>query len=122
MIDWVSALLSSWGSWVARQQDGGIGWRRSDSTCREYKAPITGQEDRLPSDLRGIDMDRISRAVQDLPDGRQPLRQLVLRRYVQRHTYRRLAGDFLRPEQTLRNWMGDAHVQLAREVTRVSEW
>ncbi len=53
MIDWVSALLSSWGSWVIRQQDGGIGWHRSDSTCREYKAQAMARSPRGP----GMQMD-----------------------------------------------------------------
>ena len=122
MIDWVSALLSSWGAWVARQQDGGIGWRRVDSTCREYRGPITDQDIRLPTDLHGLDMARISQAVQLLPGGPQPLRQLVIGRYVHRRTYRRLAGDFLRPEQTLRNWMTTAHVLVARDLTADAEW
>lgn len=120
MIDWVSALLSSWGSWVARQQDGGIGWRRSDSTCREYKAPITGQEDRLPTDLHGLDMARITDAVNALPSGPEPLYQAVLARYVHRQSYRVMAGRFLRPESVIRRWMDSAHVAIADSLTEVA--
>ena len=119
MIDWVSALLSSWGAWVARQQDGGIGWRRVDSTCREYRGPITDQDIRLPTDLHGLDMARITEAVNDLPSGPEPLYQAVLARYVHRQSYRVMAGRFLRPESVIRRWMDSAHVAIAENLTEV---
>jgi DNA-directed RNA polymerase specialized sigma24 family protein len=117
MIDWVGAILITWGRKAARLENNGLGYRSIDSSCRGWM-PGRSFDVTSPNDVDDGEFDRLTAIIESLPMApRRPLRAIVVVRYRDGWTFRRIGGFVHMPQQTVRDRLSEAHTLIARALT-----
>jgi hypothetical protein len=117
VIDWVGCILVAWGRRAARLENNGLGFRSIDSSCRGWM-PGRSFDVNSPNDVDDGEFDRLTAIIDALPmEPRRQLKWIVVSRYRDGLTFRRMAALVLMPQQTVRDRLSEAHIIIARALT-----
>lgn len=119
VIPYVDTLLVAWGKWVARQQDGGVGWPSCSPMFKDTPSGVMPSASKPPLGIGGLssECEETDKAVKRLSEAEIQLLRSV---YVDRETAKSIAERLGCCRRTVCNRLETARAHFLGHVNDVA--